>query len=82
MQLEQLGHGRYAMKTRYTIIVEGRLDSRWAGEFGDLRVQARNDGTTALLGEVRDRSDLHGQIRRIEELGLKLVSVNEQGGAR
>lgn len=70
------------MKTHYTIIVEGRLDPRWAGEFGALQVHPRRDGTTALLGSARDQSELHGQIRRIEELGLKLVSVNEEGGDR
>lgn len=70
------------MQTRYTIIVEGRLDSRWSGEFGALRVQARDDGTTALVGDVQDQSDLHGQIRRIEDLGLKLISVSEDGADR
>ena len=65
----------------YTIIVEGRLDGRWSGEFGDLRIEPRSDGTTALAGEVRDQSELHAQIRRIESLGLKLLSLNE-GGSR
>ena len=70
------------MKTCYTIVVEGRLDPCWASELGASRVQARGDGTTAVVSELRDQSELHGQIRRIEGLGLKLVSVNEVGVAR
>ena len=67
------------METRYTIIVGGRLDPRWSGEFGSLRVRPRSDGTTVLDGAIRDQSDLHGQIRRIESLGLKLISVQRDG---
>ena len=63
--------------TRYTIIVEGRLDAHWCGAFGELVVEPRSDGTTALEGEVRDQSELHAQIRRIERLGLRLVSLHE-----
>ena len=66
-------------RDRYTIIVGGRLDPRWSREFGPLKVQPRHDGTTALCGEVRDQSDLHGQIRRIESLGLTLISVQQDG---
>ena len=68
--------------THYTIIVGGRLDERYAGEFADLLVLPQADGTTALSGWVRDQSELHGQIRRIEALGLSLVSVKEDGGDR
>lgn len=68
------------MPSRYTIVVQGRLSSRWEGEFGELRVRPRDDGTTALVGRCRDQSDLHGQLRRIEDLGLTLVSL-EKGGS-
>ena len=70
------------MNAQYTIIVRGRLDSRWSGEFGALDVVPQHDGTTALTGEVRDQSELHRQVRRIEDLGLTLISVNEDGGDR
>jgi len=65
------------MSTQYTIIVEGRLARHWSGEFGALRVDPLPNGTTALVGPIRDQSDLLGQIRRIEALGLRLISVNE-----
>ena len=32
-------------------------------------------GSTIIV-EVRDQSEFHGLIRRVESLGLKLVSVN------
>ena len=77
MQSKQLSHGRFAMNTQYTIIVEGRLPPHWSGEFGALRIDPLPDGTTSLAGPIRDQSDLLGQIRRIEQLGLRLISVNE-----
>lgn len=67
--------------THYRIVVRGRLGPCWSGEFGDLRVLPGPDGTTELRGHVRDQSELHGQLRRIEGLGLTLVSVSEDGGA-
>ena len=70
------------MNTRYTIVVDGRLDPRWAPEFGPLRLTTGVDGTTTLSGPVRDQSELHGHIRRIEDLGLRLVSVDRAGGTR
>ena len=42
------------MSTRYTIVVDGRLDPRWSGEFGSLRVCPQGDGTTALSLEYGD----------------------------
>ena len=69
------------MNAHYTIIVEGRLDGRWSGEFQPLRVLPQDDGTTAISGEVQDQSDLHGRIRRVQDLGLTLVSVQREGGS-
>jgi hypothetical protein len=39
-------------------------------------VQCQPDGTTTLTGPVRDQAALHGQLLRIRNLGLVLVSVN------
>ena len=70
------------MTTEYSIIVRGRLDEAWASEFDEIRVSARPDGTTALVGPVRDQNELHGRIRRVVELGLTLVAVQEAGEPR
>lgn len=63
------------METRYTILVKGRLDPRWAREFEPLEVIPRNDGTTALTGGLTDPCALFAHLRRVERSGLTLVSV-------
>ena len=68
------------MDRRYTILVRGRLAEHWSGQFGALSVVPNADGTTALTGPIRDQSELHGHLRRIEDLGLTLVSIGEEGG--
>jgi hypothetical protein len=39
-------------------------------------VQCQPDGTTTLSGPVRDQAALHGQLLKIRDLGLSLISVN------
>ena len=63
------------MSTRYTFIVRGRLPEIWTPEFEHLTVHPLGDGTTALEGPVRDQSCLYGHIRRMEGLGLCLISA-------
>ena len=61
---------------KYTIRVAGRLAPHWAAEFEGLQIECNGDGTTALCGAVPDQSALHGHLRRIERLGLTLISLN------
>ena len=68
------------METRYTILVKGRLDPRWAREFEPLKVVPRDDGTTALTGGLPDGCSLFAHLRRVESCGLSLVSVTPEGG--
>jgi hypothetical protein len=67
------------METRYTILVKGRLDPRWRGEFAPLEVVPRDDGTTALTGSLTDTCALFAHLRRVERCGLTLVSVAPEG---
>lgn len=67
------------METRYTILVKGRLDPRWAVEFEPLEVIPREDGTTALTGGLTDVCSLFAHLRRVEQCGLSLVSVTPEG---
>jgi hypothetical protein len=64
-------------KATYRLVVEGELDSRFAYLFGDMEL-ALVGRQTVLTGPVIDQAQLHGFIERIEELGLKLVSVQEE----
>jgi hypothetical protein len=59
----------------YEIVIEGELGPRLAGRFAPMRVEAR-DGTTTLVGEIRDQAELKGLLDLAASLGLALVSVN------
>jgi hypothetical protein len=41
-----------------------------------MTVQCQADGTTTLSGPIRDQAALHGQLWKVRDLGLSLISVN------
>ena len=59
----------------YEIHLRGRLDQRWATWFDGMTVDALDDGTTVLRGQVADQAALHGLLSRLRDLGLPLLSV-------
>jgi hypothetical protein len=61
---------------RYTIVVRGELDARFAYLFKGMQMN-QVEGTTVLTGDVIDQAQLHGYIERFEELGLELLSVEQ-----
>jgi len=60
---------------QYQILVRGHLASRWAEWFDGITLIRNDDGTTVLQGTVADQSALHGLLRKLNDLGLPLVSV-------
>jgi hypothetical protein len=62
----------------YEIIVKGQLDVHWQAWFGDLNISPTEDGNTILSGMIADQAALYGILKRINNLGLRLVSVNSQ----
>lgn len=60
---------------RYEIRVKGHLATRWAAWFDGLSLTRHDDGTTVIYGPVADQSALHGLLRKLNDLGLPLVSV-------
>lgn len=62
---------------RYEIRLKGHLDARWADRFEGLSFTYNNDGTTILTGPVVDQAALHGMLRRVRDIGMPLVSVNQ-----
>jgi hypothetical protein len=58
----------------YRIVVKGRLSERFATAFAGMALEAGN-GTTALVGPVRDQSQLFGLLERVRAFGLELVRV-------
>lgn len=60
--------------TVYRICVRGQLTQRFATEFDGMSLEP-GVAHTALIGEVRDQSQLFGLLDRVRDLGLELVCV-------
>jgi len=59
----------------YRIRVRGLLSDRFEEVFDPMSLEP-GDGETAIVGDVRDQSQLYGILDRIHNLGLELISVN------
>lgn len=66
---------------RYEFRVAGRLSERTRGAFPDMTV-LDVPPETIISGEVVDESHMHGVLALIQDLGLRVVSVNQVGGPR
>jgi hypothetical protein len=63
--------------TFYQIRVMGHLDEILAGWFDGLTISNQEDGEAVLSGRLPDQAALHGVLKRISNLGLNLISVNQ-----
>ena len=61
----------------YEIRLKGHLDARWAEQFEHMRFTHASDGTTILAGLVVDQAALYGVLRKVRDLGLRLLAVNQ-----
>jgi len=66
--------GLHVTPTDYEIRVKGRLSDSLTGAFEDFTTAVR-PAETVMRGEVRDQSELHGLLERIQSLGLELIEV-------
>ena len=62
---------------RYEIRLKGHLDDRWADWFGGMTITLEDNGDTLLTGAVIDQAALHGLLRKVRDLGLPLIAVNQ-----
>jgi hypothetical protein len=60
----------------YQIRLKGHLGSQWTDWFEGLTITLEEDGDTLLTGPV-DQAALHGLLKRVRDLGMTLVSVNQ-----
>jgi hypothetical protein len=58
----------------YEIRIRGRLSDSLSGAFEDFTAAVK-PAETVMRGEVRDQSELHGVLERIQSLGLELIEV-------
>jgi len=63
--------------TIYEIRVAGHLSPQWADWFEGMTITLEEDGNTLLTGPVADQAALHGLLKKVRDLGLSLVSVNQ-----
>ena len=61
----------------YEIRLKGHLDAKWADWFDGLTITRADNGETLLHGTLIDQAALHGVLRKVRDLGLPLVSVNQ-----
>jgi hypothetical protein len=65
----------------YEVRLQGHLDARWATWFDGLSLTLETDGTTVIRGPIADQAALHGLLRKVNDLGLSLVSVTQIEGS-
>lgn len=69
--------GDHDQSGQYEIRIKGHLHDRWADWFEGLTITREANGETLLTGPVVDQAALHGVLRKVRDLGLPLVSVNQ-----
>jgi hypothetical protein len=62
---------------KYEIKLQGHLNESWTEWFEGLAFTHESDGTTTLTGNVTDQAALHGLLKKIRDLGLALLAVNQ-----
>ena len=59
----------------YQARVQGELGPGWDDWFGRATVRRQADGVTALTCELPDQAALYGLLRKLQDLGLPLLSI-------
>ncbi|MEZ4711261.1 MAG: hypothetical protein R3A44_28950 [Caldilineaceae bacterium] len=63
--------------TAIEIRIKGHLADRWIDWFGDLSITLTENGDTLLTGPVVDQAALYGLLRKVRDLGMPLLAVNQ-----
>jgi hypothetical protein len=61
----------------YQIRIKGHLGHQWTGWFEGMTITLEEDGDTLLTGPVIDQAALHGLLKKVRDLGLPLISINQ-----
>lgn len=64
-------------KTVYQIRIRGHLDQQRMNWFEGLTISLEDDGNTLISGPIIDQSALHGILKKIRDLGMPLLDVNQ-----
>jgi hypothetical protein len=61
----------------YQIRIKGRLDRRWTAWFAGMTITQASNSETLLTGPIIDQAALYGLLRKVRDLGLPLIAVNQ-----
>ncbi|MFC1923457.1 hypothetical protein ACFLY4_09240 [Chloroflexota bacterium] len=61
----------------YKIRIKGHLDTKWSDWFDGLQINHEKDGTSTLYCPLPDQAALHSILRKIRDLNLQLISVEQ-----
>ena len=64
----------------YQIRIQGQLGPQWTEWFEELTITPQDNGDTLLTGPVVDQAALHGLLKKVRDLGMTLLSVNQVAG--
>lgn len=60
----------------FKIRVKGKLGNRWSSIHKDLTLSIEDNRDTCLTVPVADQAELFGFLRKVNDLGMTLLSVN------
>jgi len=61
----------------YEIRIKGPLDRDWAVWFEGMNISLEEDGNTLISGPVVDQAALYGMLKKVHQIGMQLISINE-----
>lgn len=61
----------------YEIRIKGHLGDQWTDWFGGMNITLEENGSTLITGPVLDQAELHGLLKKVRDVGLTLLSVNQ-----
>ncbi|MCA9904942.1 MAG: hypothetical protein KC547_13890 [Anaerolineae bacterium] len=61
----------------YQIRIKGQLSAEWEDWFGGMNIALDDNADTILTGEVVDQAALYGLLKKVRDLGLSLISVQQ-----
>jgi len=61
----------------YQIRIKGHLGQQWAAWFADMSITQTGSSETIITGAVIDQAALYGLLRKVRDLGLPLIAVEQ-----
>jgi hypothetical protein len=63
--------------TTYHIRIQGHLDEQWTDWFDGVTIIHKDNGETLIICPEADQAALHGLLKKIRNLGLSLLSLQQ-----